>query len=164
MLALLHSQLSAAEVENYVDTFVTEVESYAFLLDGAEELLTTFSHQGNVGIVTYGGEQWQEAKLRMTGLETYPHLVVPRRGEKGRLIASWYDASHQTFTIPQELGGGEVNEIVLVDDKLAEFDGLPESPHAHGYLVSNASIHEVAANIAIVASLREVLQRESDRA
>ncbi len=92
---------------------------------GAHELLHALdSRELPYGIVTYGGDAWQRAKIAAAGLLYVPHLVTDQK-EKGVLIASWQ--REDGYQLPQELAGDDAfaRRLVFVDDKPFSFWGLP---------------------------------------
>ena len=143
-----------------------------YLEDGADSLLVGIAASGHAaGILTYGGEDWQTIKLRATELDSYRRMILAEKGKKGALIASWYDAEHGVYRLPEALGGGSFDEIVLVDDKPAEFVGFPDLPSAHGYLYTGGVkptietspqpvVRDLPASVKVVDSLRDIVRRE----
>lgn len=130
----------------------------------ARELLDLLRvRKAHFGILTYGGYDWQMAKLRAAGLLEIPHIITSHK-EKGRMIASW-QMDDQRFLVPRELGGGRelvAERVVLIDDKPISFIGLP--PEAHGIcvspLVSNeATVADLPPNVQIVANMKEAADR-----
>lgn len=160
----LHSGL---DVGSLIDEFIQQHEdSERFLMPGAKELLEAIDLAGEWwGIVTYGGEDWQRTKLQLSGLSTQPTLIIDTH-QKGRLLASWYDNSGQ-YKIPDELGGGEANELILVDDKASAFDGLPVSSAVRGYWLRRggppllSQRGSVPPHVTAITSLMKVVRDES---
>ncbi len=159
-------------VSNMCESFVVQEHSDAYLEDGADELLHSIQNRGNqIGILTYGGEDWQMTKLRITRLDSFHRIILQQKGEKGALIASWYDAERKVYQLPEALGGSVCQEVVLVDDKPVEFGGFPDLPSARGYLYVGGMSSEAAAsirpaiedlptNVTVVDSLRDIVRQE----
>ena len=159
-------------VLNMCESFVVKEHSDTYLEDGADELLDSIQDQGNqMGILTYGGEDWQMTKLRITHLDSFHRIILQQKGEKGALIASWYDAERKVYQLPEALGGSVCQEVVLVDDKPVEFGGFPDLPSARGYLYVGGMSSEAAAsirpaiedlptNVTVVDSLRDIVRQE----
>ena len=78
------------------------------------------------GILTYGAEAWQLAKLEATGLITLPHLVTQIK-EKGTLLSGWKQGD--TFVIPAGLVETDetlvASSLVFLDDKPISFANIP---------------------------------------
>ena len=154
------------EVDGLIESFVASEQNPELLFPGAKELLAAIDKAGHPwGILTYGGKEWQSAKLRLAGLGDAQALIVDTKG-KGERIASWRDRSGQ-YRLPRELGGRTVAKIVIVDDKASEFAGLPSDGTASGYRVRNASgnqlpsqMGELPANVVSVDGLTEIIAYE----
>lgn len=123
-----------------------------YLLPGALNLLR-FLQQNQVrhGILTYGQSDWQQTKLAVAGLAAVPTLITDRT-DKGALIASWHQVS--SYQLPVELGGGQVERVVLIDDKAYSFEGL--SADALGFYCGQDDQAELPVNVQAVSSLSEV--------
>lgn len=94
----------------------------------ANELLAILDDkQIPYGIVTYGGESWQLAKLEAAGFLQIPHIVTNIK-EKGELLSGWKHGAH--FIIPPALTKDfqplAVEKIVFLDDKAVSFQDIPE--------------------------------------
>lgn len=112
----------------------------ACLEPGARRLLTYLdAHQYPYGIVTFGGEQWQQLKIKAVGLDAIPAIVTSTQ-DKGRLLGSWRQPDGW-FEIPEVLTGGTTavtaTSLVLVDDNPLNFEDLPDG--VTGFYVQNAS-------------------------
>lgn len=123
-----------------------------YLLPGAIELLSflqqkTISH----GILTYGQANWQRAKILATGLADLP-AVITEHTDKGALIASWRQASG-AYQLPPELGGQFVEQIMLIDDKIYSFDGLPAD--ALGLYCGGGQAENLPRNVQSITNLSE---------
>lgn len=138
----------------------TQQNRQQFLLPGAGELVTAIEKSAYLfGVVTTGGDLWQSTKLCATGFDSYPHLITANK-YKGQMVKQWLDAGR----LPNELGGGAVHEVVLVDDKAVSFQDLPPEA-ARGYCVQNGPAllsqqGELPANVKLVADLDAVIERE----
>lgn len=78
------------------------------------------------GILTYGGEAWQRAKITASRLESVPYLITDMHA-KGQVLASWQQPDG-TFVIPPGLAGERsliADSLVLIDDKAASFQDIP---------------------------------------
>lgn len=82
------------------------------------------------GILTAGGQDWQQAKIEAVGLEKVPHLIV-QTTHKGSLMADWQ--AGQGYRLPDELSGqiGVVaSALVFVDDRKVSFVDIPPDVRA----------------------------------
>jgi len=111
---------------------IEESQGEDMLLPYAAELLARLrSENVAFGIVTYGGNMWQETKIAASGLGEIPHIVTPIK-EKGRLLTSWKQ-DDGSFILPGPLGGGRVinaKTLVFIDDKPISFMGIPDGVKA----------------------------------
>lgn len=140
MMKTLRTHMNQHALSELVNGFLRQCNGESYLEDGAEALLTSITAKGHrVGIVTYGGEDWQTIKLQATNLDSYHRLILGEKGKKGSLIASWYDPIQCVYYLPDELGGGVVKQVILVDDKPVEFAGLPDISSARGYLYTGSA-------------------------
>ncbi len=151
--------------DDLLASFVEHERHESLLLPGADALMAAIEHAGHEwGIMTYGGEQWQRAKLRMAGLEDAAALVIERKG-KGERIAGWRD-DDGLYRLPRELGSRVVRQIVIVDDKASEFAGLPGDDSTRGYWVRNAASAlpsqegSVPGGVSTVGTLHDVIAQE----
>lgn len=107
--------------------FIASAQHEDVLEPHAKELLDIlYERQLPFGIVTFGGYDWQTAKLRASGLIDLSYIITSYK-EKGRMIASWQQQD-RSFLIPEELsgeGGLTVRRVVLIDDKPVSFDDIP---------------------------------------
>lgn len=119
------------------------------------------------GILTYGGYDWQMAKLRAAGLVEVPHIITSYK-EKGHMIVGW-QTSDKRFLIPTELSAGRellAKTVVLIDDKPVSFIGLP--PEAKGFCVSplvtqGTSVADLPPTVQVVPDMKravELLQQD----
>lgn len=168
----LRHHIGTKALQAYMDTFIELQQDMSFLNEGAASLIDAIQESNHhLGILTFGGKQWQEMKLRAATLERYDRMIVAEKGKKALLIASWYDKDQEKYQLPDEFGGGLVDEVVLVDDKAIEFSGLPENGSARGYLFRDMSIPilpsqqavsegDIPTTVTVVASLSEVVEKE----
>jgi hypothetical protein len=96
---------------------------------GAKELLGLLADKSLLhGIITFGNEAWQLAKLEATGLLAMPYLVTSIK-EKGLLLSGWKHHSDSSFIIPpamtRDFTPVVVESIVFLDDKAVSFQDLP---------------------------------------
>lgn len=107
--------------------FIHESRSFNYMLPGAAELLEWLAANGKrFGILTYGNPLWQRLKLTAAGFNHEHHIVMEYK-EKGRFISNW-QRSDGTFRIPDSLGQGTADSIVMLDDKAISFSQFPLSP------------------------------------
>ena len=173
MIEVLRTQMGQRALGQCTEGFLWQHRGGPYLEDGADALLIGIAATGNqLGILTYGGEDWQTIKLRAAELDSYRRMILGEKGKKGALIASWYDAERDVYQLPEELGGGIVEQVVLVDDKPLEFVGFPDTPSAHGYLYTGGvrsdvetapqpTMSDLPSNVTVVGSLRDIVQRET---
>lgn len=127
-----HPEVWRDIVQRFVQTSLNGGDPRASqaLMPGASELLHYLEDQKIPhGFLTYGGRDWQEAKLRATGLVDLPRLIIDYR-QKGQLIRSWRQ-SDGSFVLPAELSAQnqplKVQKLAFLDDKADSFIGIP--PH-----------------------------------
>lgn len=110
-------------------------------------------------IMTYGGELWQEAKLKAARLDVLPHRIIQRK-EKAKIIDNWYDTQKRGFAITGE--NVLADSVCLVDDKAVAFRGLHRKARGY-YLHHNNSISRlsqqgiVPKRVVDVGSLEDIL-------
>jgi hypothetical protein len=125
---MLHASGKPDDWARVADHFIAEGRQDDMLEPGAAELLDVLEESGApYGIVTYGGELWQTAKLLASGLEHVPYLVTTIK-QKGRLLADWQILGAEGFAVPPELSPhGHIisRRLTLIDDKATSFTGLP---------------------------------------
>lgn len=140
--------------------FVAAAQKEDVFEPGARQLLETLKKRRvHYGIVTFGGFDWQTAKLRAAGLQERPYVITSYK-EKGHMIASWQQDDGR-FLIPEELNFGEpllAKHVVLVDDKPISFDGVP--PEVIGLCVaprtSEVQTAALPPNVQIVQDMKQV--------
>ena len=87
--------------------------------------------QLSFGILTAGGQDWQQAKIEAVGLEKVSHLIV-QTTHKGSLIAGWRQAE-EGYRLPEQLSGYSdaiASALVFVDDRKVSFVGIPADVRA----------------------------------
>lgn len=144
--------VGAAQVNDYFEPHARE------LIDLLE------SRQLAFGILTAGGQDWQQAKIEAVGLEKVPHLIV-QTTRKGDLIASWRQTDGQYY-LPDELTGQPrviATSLVFVDDRKVSFLDIPSDVCAIRVLsVSAGEAQEVEedlpANVTEVTGIDGVWQ------
>jgi len=143
--------LESALIE-FGQTHQTRQAGQKYLLPGAIELLS-FLQQKTIsyGILTYGQADWQRAKILATGSADLP-VVITDRTDKGALIASWRQASG-AYQLPPELDGQFVKQIMLIDDKIYSFDGLPAD--ALGLYCGGGQAENLPRNVQSITNLSE---------
>ena len=173
MIEVLRAQMGQRVLGECIEGFLRQYRGGQYLEDGVDALLGGIAATGHqLGILTYGGEDWQMIKLQVTELDSYHRIILGEKGKKGALIASWYDAERDVYQLPEELGGGTVEQVVLVDDKPLEFVGFPDTPSAHGYLYTGGvkptvetspqpTMGDLPSNVTVVGSLRDVVRYET---
>jgi phosphoglycolate phosphatase-like HAD superfamily hydrolase len=120
--------------------FIHESRALNYLLPGAAELLEWLAANGKrYGILTYGNPLWQHIKLTAAGFNHVRHIIMEQK-EKGKLISTW-QRPDGTFHLPDALGRGEADYIVMIDDKAVSFAEFPGSP-SKGYWVLDPA-HEL---------------------
>lgn len=123
----VQEQLGPEEYEGFLRRLAEYFPDDNCLYPGAADLAKTG------GILTYGDYHGQLLKLRLTGLENLPYLITDT-SKKGKLISRWRQPD-DTFRLPPQFGDENASTVVLVDDKLASFEGLPPAPLSYGVWV-----------------------------
>jgi len=139
--------------------FVDMALGQDLLEPGAHQLLRALdSRELPYGIVTYGGDAWQRAKIAAAGLLYVPHLVTGQK-EKGLLIADWQ--RENGYQLPPQLADNVfAQRLVFVDDKPFSFVGLP--PDVRGICVTpiedamETDVSLLPKNVEVAHGLREV--------
>lgn len=108
--------------------FINAAQRQDMLEPGANELLRLLKAKGfRFGILTYGNEAWQLAKLEAAWLLSVPHLVTHIQ-EKGQILKEWKHAAGD-FVIPpsmtEEFVPFHARTIVFLDDKSKSFASIP---------------------------------------
>lgn len=104
--------------------FVEQAQKSSFFEPFAQELLQVLKQRGlSFGILTTGGDTWQQIKIEAAGLQHIPHLII-HKYEKGQLISSWRQPDG-SYKLPVELGGTQADSLVFLDDKTVSFLDIP---------------------------------------
>lgn len=112
--------------EIYVDAAKTQ----DLLEPGARQLLDLLdAHDLPYGILTYGKESWQLAKLEAAGLiDRGVPFEITQIERKGQVLTPWRHGDE--FIVPPAMIRGfrplRVKHIVFLDDKPVSFEGIPE--------------------------------------
>lgn len=150
-------------LEALVAKAVDKVGIESLFMPGARERIAFANQIGTQtpawGILTYGDPEDQYMKLRIAGFQDVPTILLDTP-DKSKVIATWKN-QNQTFTLPAEFGGGQVDIVTLEDDKLRAFDGGVEG--IVGVWMQNAlndltQGEAVAANVKPVGSLYESIE------
>lgn len=109
--------------------FIRQAQKVNMLMPYARQLLAILeSEKIPYGILTYGNESWQLAKLEASNLLHVPHLITGIQ-EKGVIITGWKKTNG--FIIPpaltKEFVPLHVDTIVFLDDKAVSFAGTPDA-------------------------------------
>lgn len=105
-----------------------EDEANDFLLPGARELLE-YLDQAHIsyGILTYGGEEWQQMKLAKAKLADIPTIITADPA-KGQELKRW-QLPDGTYELPaayvSDVGRVVVRHVIMLDDKLSSFTDAP---------------------------------------
>jgi hypothetical protein len=121
-----NNPLSWSDLER---TFIIRAQQEDTLEVGAAKLLRILDEKNiRFGIITYGNEAWQLAKIEGANLLDVPR-VVTRIKEKGNILTGWKQETGE-FLIPplltKEFKPLLVTTIVFLDDKAVSFTNMPE--------------------------------------
>ncbi len=108
-------------IEEAKQHYVSLLEPYAAELLGDLE-----DDQRPFGILTTGGQEWQQLKIEATRLDKVPHLII-ETSRKSDLLTSWRHGDG--FLLPDALSGMAscvAKTIVFLDDKPISFEGIPD--------------------------------------
>jgi FMN phosphatase YigB (HAD superfamily) len=129
LLEVVSAKEAEASIENVKKYFIEKARSEDLLEPYASAFLSELrERRAAFGILTSGGEEWQQVKIEATGLNDIPHLVIgsPKKSE---LIARWRRPD-DIFVLPEKLSGivaCEARKIVFLDDKPVSFEGIPDN-------------------------------------
>jgi hypothetical protein len=132
MVGFLHRLLDSApgdvSWQQVQQAFIIEAQQQDVSEPYAAELLRILDgRQLPYGIITFGNEAWQLAKIEAAGHMSIPHLVT-RIKEKGVLLTGWKQPDG-TFIIPPAMTRDfkplSVDSIVFLDDKAVSFNNMP---------------------------------------
>ena len=133
---------------------------------GARELLTYLKPCYPFGILTYGSRDWQLAKISASLPASVPTVVIDHK-YKIRHIKEWKDATTGLFELQdvfrQVSGYRYAEEVILVDDKAAAFEGIDAS--MRGYWITHRELlpsqkGTVGPRVARVSSFPELIALE----
>ncbi len=107
--------------------FIRQAQKLNMLQPYARQLFSILENEKlPFGILTYGSEAWQLAKLEAANILHIPHLVTSLEG-KGAILTGWKKPSG--FVVPpaltKEFTPLQVASIVFLDDKAVSFKGIP---------------------------------------
>lgn len=120
----LHDEGRGEEWADLEKRYIHESRALNYLMPGAAELLEWLAANGKrYGILTYGNPLWQRLKLTAAGFNHVPHIIMEQK-EKGKFVASWRQGDG-SFRIPDALGRGSADRIIMIDDKAISFDQFP---------------------------------------
>jgi FMN phosphatase YigB (HAD superfamily) len=163
MLETVLSQVGRGRTDQITQHYRDLVADKDLLAPGAHEvlaLLEQHNHTVGYGIVTFGSlPEGQQVKLEAAGLANIPHLITTEAA-KGAIIASWKEGDR--YQLPAELSGVSTPRVVLVDDRLRSFEGLPDD--ARGYWLQPEALptgDPLPRTIKIIRSLGELAAHES---
>lgn len=136
---LLADSNSSVDWLDVQQAFINEARQTDVLEPYAAELLKLLDDkQLPYGIITFGNEAWQLAKIEAAGLTAVPHVVTNIK-EKGQLLSGWKHDSNDSFIIPPAMTRNfdplVVDSIIFLDDKPVSFSNLPSG--VHGVLVKS---------------------------
>lgn len=166
---LLRELLSTDQLVELLEAFQAEAKQYGVLTAGSAELLGAIEARGFAfGIVSYGSIAWQSAKIKASGLEQLPSMIIDHK-EKGKVIAQWQQPD-KTFVIPAGLFLDGISRraktVVLIDDKASAFPGLPKE--ARGYWMQSTTepllpsqVGTVPENVKIAHGMHEIVTFET---
>jgi hypothetical protein len=122
-----HSEKTWHQIQK---VFIEQAQQEDMLEPHAAEFLRLLDEKKlPYGIITFGGEAWQLAKIEAANLMDVPHIVTHIQ-EKGRILSGWKHQSSDTFIIPPALTRSfqpmNVSTIVFLDDKAKSFVGMPD--------------------------------------
>lgn len=161
-LISLNSPVSWQEI---CEAMVAEARGQDMLEPGAAELLQALDDRGaRYGILTYGGDAWQRAKIQAANLAHVPHLITSVHS-KGKVLAGWRQRDG-TFAIPAELAGEEslvAESLLLIDDKAASFAEIPPGVRGihivwAGRELLPSQMGELPPGVATVRSMNEAIE------
>jgi hypothetical protein len=125
-LGALHTDISWVDL---LQIFIKEARAQDMFEPYARELLAILREkQLSHGILTYGIESWQLAKIEACDLAGVPHEVTSIK-EKGELFKGW-KRNDGYFIIPPALCSGRgaliSRSLTFLDDKAVSFKNIPE--------------------------------------
>lgn len=148
--------------------YIEKAKTIHITEDGAHSLINYLKYSGKkFCIISYGDEEWQRLKIEAAGFGDLPILIVDSP-MKAEIIASWHGDSGE-FNVPAgcfaDSKSQSVREVVLIDDKVVSFAGLPRG--ARGYWVSNDKAKktqvqelDLPEDVVRVSGLRDIVAAE----
>lgn len=137
--------------------FIEKARNQDLLEPYAQEFLAYLQLHGLPhGILTTGGDEWQQTKIEAAKLEAIPHLIIETT-RKGELIAGWQQAD-KTFLLPDALIGERnhrAHSLVFLDDKTISFQGMPTSVKGIR-VISRTAGEPYEAELALPANVLQV--------
>lgn len=145
------------------------VKSNNLLEPGAKELIDYFySTNQDFCIMSFGDKRWQSTKIIGAGITNVPIKIVSNR-QKSNYIRKWQDLKSGKFIIPKEYfldnKAKEVNEVILIDDKVTAFHNLPKG--TRGYLVLGSStkvtknlLYKLNSQVKQIMRINEIIDEE----
>lgn len=168
-ITALKEHLSETSLLAFIDEFIQRSRTQDLLNPGSRELMGALdANSVAYGIITYGNSDWQDIKIRASGISGISVLITPH-GRKAEIVNSW-QKDDGLFTIPHTLAptDGELRTetVVLIDDKALAFTHL--SSHARGYWVKSSTasllpsqIGDVPDNVSEVFSMADIIKLEA---
>jgi FMN phosphatase YigB (HAD superfamily) len=170
LLYLKNQLVDDAQYQTVIKTFVTLGQSQppgALLEEGATEFIEYLGERHPFGILTFGSQEWQYAKLQASGLYTVPHIVLSHK-HKIMYMKEWRDSQSGLFVLPEEFstpsGYRYARELVLVDDKAAAFAGIEAGMRGYWLLhreLLPSQAGEVTTRVVRVTSFNDILNYEA---
>lgn len=148
------------------ERFIEKAKMQDMLLPHAKEMLEILAKQRLYhGIITYGVEPWQLAKLEACGLAHIPHVVTHIK-EKGKLLTGWKHG-RDSFVIPPALHSDPTilvsRNLVFLDDKAISFQGLPSGVQGLQVVPANTPLLAAQAgalppNVALLHGMNKAIE------
>jgi hypothetical protein len=105
-----------------------------------------------LAILTFGHRKFQEAKVVASRLNL--PAICTENGNKTDVIREWWNGDAYV------IDGKKYRELVLVDDKIHNFDGFENLPQASGYLIvreGRKDVPDLPANVTTISSFDEIV-------
>jgi hypothetical protein len=122
---------------------------YADALDFIERVDT---NKVALAILTFGDHRFQGAKVIASGLNL--PAICTENDSKANVIREWWNG--ETYIV----GGKEYDELVLVDDRMHNFDGFESLPRASGYLIARQGREkapDLPTNVSVIGNFDEIM-------
>jgi hypothetical protein len=129
--------VEADTIDGLYQEFAANKEGDELLYDDAVPFITRLDEAGIPNLIlTKGSETWQTAKLLAAGMYSRPHFITPVAA-KGELITTW--RTREGYQVASSAGKLLVaRSVILVDDKLESFEGLPDD--CAGFLIDRSKV------------------------